>query len=156
MTLVRYSFLLQKKKRKKKRKRKNFPLIKPCYVQLIDGFAGASNIYKARGTSEQPNLTQKLPKRVHFAMDISGSMYRFNGTDQRLDRLLECTCLIMEAFQDFEAKYNYAITVHTSPSPCRPLDLLVLTTCGCRVTLEMDQTYLWWSTRSHLVQTKNV
>src|SRR3990167_1035651 len=48
-----------------------------------------------------------------FAMDVSGSMYRFNGQDGRLDRLLEVVCLIMESFYSFEAKYSYSIVGHS-------------------------------------------
>lgn len=29
-------------------------------------------------------------------MDVSGSMYRFNGHDGRLNKMLETTCLVME------------------------------------------------------------
>ena len=34
-----------------------------------------------------------------FLVDVSGSMYRFNGQDGRLDKLLQCTVMIMEALQ---------------------------------------------------------
>lgn len=36
-------------------------------------------------------------------------MYRFNGQDKRLDRLLLCTVMIMEALHGFEHKYQYSI-----------------------------------------------
>jgi hypothetical protein len=30
-----------------------------------------------------------------FVMDVSGSMARFNGQDGRLDRLLQCTTMVL-------------------------------------------------------------
>ena len=38
-------------------------------------------------------------KRMLFVMDVSGSMYYFNGFDHRLDRLLEASTLIMEVIR---------------------------------------------------------
>jgi len=43
-------------------------------------------------------------------------MYRFNGQDKRLDRLLEATCMIMESFSGYEAKYSYSIVGHSGGS----------------------------------------
>ena len=54
--------------------------------------SGEKNVYRKRGTAApQIGLPQSLPKRLHFVMDVSGSMYRFNGVDKRLERLLETT-----------------------------------------------------------------
>lgn len=47
---------------------------------------------------------QRLPKRLRFVVDVSGSMYRFNGLDGRLDRMMEAACLVMEAFDKFDDK----------------------------------------------------
>ncbi len=38
----------------------------------------------------------RRPKRLLFVLDVSGSMYRFNGADHRLERLMETALLIME------------------------------------------------------------
>lgn len=46
-------------------------------------------------------------------MDVSGSMYRFNGQDQRLDRLLQTTLMLMESLEGFEHKYEYTIVGHS-------------------------------------------
>ena len=46
-------------------------------------------------------------------MDVSGSMYRFNGQDKRLDRLLESVCMIMESFAGYETKYTFSIAGHS-------------------------------------------
>jgi hypothetical protein len=59
-----------------------------------------------------------------FVMDCSGSMYRFNGQDKRLDRLLEATCMIMESLSGHEAKYSYSIVAHSGGKP-RPQRLVV-------------------------------
>lgn len=44
-----------------------------------------------------PGQVQTKPKRVRLCVDVSGSMYRFNGYDNRLQRSLESTLLVMEA-----------------------------------------------------------
>jgi hypothetical protein len=36
-------------------------------------------------------------------------MYRFNQTDGRLDRLLDCCVLLMEALVGFDHKFSYAL-----------------------------------------------
>lgn len=46
-------------------------------------------------------------------MDVSGSMYRFNNQDRRLDRLLETVCMIMESFHGYETKYSFSIAGHS-------------------------------------------
>lgn len=40
------------------------------------------------------------PKRIKLVVDVSGSMYRFNGHDGRLDRTLESMLMVMEAFDE--------------------------------------------------------
>ena len=42
-----------------------------------------------RAAQEKP-----MPRRLTFVMDVSGSMYRFNGHDGRLNKMLETTCLV--------------------------------------------------------------
>lgn len=86
--------------------------------KLVDARVGEKLVYRKRGTAT-PELgsPQRLPKRLHFVMDVSGSMYRFNGSDQRLSRLLESTLLIMEAFDGFEGRYDYSIVGHSGDAP---------------------------------------
>lgn len=62
--------------------------------------AGDSAIFKRRGEEVPPlGFMQGLhPKRIHFVMDVSGSMYRFNGFDGRLDRMLETAALVCNSF----------------------------------------------------------
>ena len=38
------------------------------------------------------------PKRIRLVVDVSGSMYRFNSYDGRLERSLEAVLVVMEAF----------------------------------------------------------
>ena len=40
---------------------------------------GEKNVYKQRGQRDEARLTQRLPKRLSFVVDISGSMAYFNG-----------------------------------------------------------------------------
>ena len=44
---------------------------------------------------------------------VSGSMYRFNGDDGRLDRTLETAAMFMEALQGFEHKVVYTMVGHS-------------------------------------------
>lgn len=48
-------------------------------------------------------------------MDVSGSMYRFNGHDGRLNKMLETTCLVMEALaaEALHGRYEYSIVGHS-------------------------------------------
>ena len=39
-----------------------------------------------------------------MVVDVSGSMYRFNGHDGRLDRMLESVLMVMEAFTERHSK----------------------------------------------------
>lgn len=63
-----------------------------CLFRLyfVKGLTGEHNIYKRRGSEEPfPGKMQQYPKRLTFVVDVSGSMYRFNGHDQRLERMLQ-------------------------------------------------------------------
>ena len=82
--------------------------------KIVDAMTGERMVYRRRGLPvAQMGVPQRLPKRLHFLMDVSGSMYRFNGSDQRLERLLEATLLIMEALDGFDTKYSYSICGHS-------------------------------------------
>lgn len=47
-------------------------------------------------------LGVRAKRRICFVMDCSGSMYRFNGLDGRLNRMLETTCLIFESMEGLD------------------------------------------------------
>lgn len=49
---------------------------------------------------------QQKPKRLRLVVDVSGSMYRFNGVDGRLERSMEAVCMVMEAFENYEQKFK--------------------------------------------------
>ena len=44
-------------------------------------------------------------------------MYRFNGQDGRLERLLECTMMVMEALDGFSNKFTYSLVGHSGDGP---------------------------------------
>lgn len=87
-------------------------------ARLVDGLVGEKNVYKARGKQKPlDGSPQQKPKRLRFVVDVSGSMARFNGTDRRLERLLQCTLMIMESLRGFEHKFTYSIVGHSGDSP---------------------------------------
>lgn len=49
---------------------------------------------------------QQKPKRLRLLVDVSGSMYRFNGVDGRLERSMEAVCMVMEALDSYEHKFK--------------------------------------------------
>jgi hypothetical protein len=90
-------------------------------TKLIDAIAGAKRVYRQRGVpTPQLGLPPKLPKRLCFVVDVSGSMYRFNGHDKRLERMVETVLLVMEALAGFEHKYCYTIVGHSGDGPSIP------------------------------------
>ncbi|GMH51849.1 hypothetical protein TL16_g01101 [Triparma laevis f. inornata] len=89
--------------------------------KLVDGVTGEKFVYKRRGIPDEASTHMKHPKRVRFVFDCSGSMYRFNGQDGRLDRSLEAAALVMEAFAGHEHRFDYSIVGHSGDSPAIPL-----------------------------------
>ncbi|KAH7478903.1 hypothetical protein KRP22_011039 [Phytophthora ramorum] len=91
--------------------------------KLVDGVAGERLVFKRRGVSDSPfqapagHQQGDEPKRMLFVMDVSGSMYRFNGQDSRLERMLETSLMIMESFAGFERELDYCIMGHSGDSP---------------------------------------
>ncbi|XP_075419136.1 von Willebrand factor A domain-containing protein 8 [Tenrec ecaudatus] len=83
-------------------------------AKIIDGLTGEKAIYKRRGDLEpQLGSPQQKPKRLRLVVDVSGSMYRFNGVDGRLERTMEAVCMVMEAFENYEEKFKYDIAGHS-------------------------------------------
>uniref|UniRef100_A0A8C6AAP9 von Willebrand factor A domain-containing protein 8 n=1 Tax=Marmota marmota marmota TaxID=9994 RepID=A0A8C6AAP9_MARMA len=83
-------------------------------AKIIDGLTGEKTIYKRRGELEpQLGSPQEKPKRLRLVVDVSGSMYRFNGVDGRLERSMEAVCMVMEAFENYEEKFKYDIAGHS-------------------------------------------
>ncbi|GCB77210.1 hypothetical protein scyTo_0016652, partial [Scyliorhinus torazame] len=63
--------------------------------------------------SLQLGSPQQKPKRLRLLVDVSGSMYRFNGLDGRLERSMEAVCMVLEAFEHYEHKFKYDIVGHS-------------------------------------------
>merc|ERR1719270_3050735 len=90
-------------------------------TRLIEGITGEKTNYKRRGEQDpEPGAVQEKPKRLRLLVDVSGSMYRFNGHDLRLDRMLESTLMVMEAFEDYNDKIVYDIVGHSGEEPAIP------------------------------------
>lgn len=83
-------------------------------TKLIEGLTGEKTIYRRRAEKEpEIGAPQLKPKRLKLVADVSGSMYRFNGYDGRLDRQLEACVMVMEAFSGYEGKFQYDIVGHS-------------------------------------------
>lgn len=83
-------------------------------TKLIESITGEKSVYKKRGEQEpEIGSPQEKPKLLRLVVDVSGSMYRFNGLDNRLQRELESIVLVMEAFDGYEEKFKYEIVGHS-------------------------------------------
>ena len=97
--------------------------------KLVDGLTGDRLVFKRRGFPDQSTISNAASssegnkKRLHFVFDVSASMYRFNGEDRRLERVLEAALMIMESMPNSNAGatdndiIEYAITGHSGDSP---------------------------------------
>ncbi|XP_064465910.1 von Willebrand factor A domain-containing protein 8-like isoform X2 [Ornithodoros turicata] len=82
--------------------------------KLIESITGEKAIYRRRGEQEpEVGSPQTKPKRLRLVVDVSGSMYRFNGYDSRLQREMEAVLMAMEALQGFQNKFVYDILGHS-------------------------------------------
>ena len=52
---------------------------------------------------------QELPKKLRLLVDVSGSMYRFNSYDGRLEREMETVIMAMEALEGYEEKIKVKV-----------------------------------------------
>ncbi|XP_017094765.2 von Willebrand factor A domain-containing protein 8 [Drosophila bipectinata] len=83
-------------------------------TRLVEGITGEKNIYRRRAEANPwADHVQEKPNRLKLVVDVSGSMYRFNGYDGRLDRQLEAVVMVMEAFEGFEKKIVYDVIGHS-------------------------------------------
>lgn len=53
------------------------------------------------------------PKRLRLCVDVSGSMYRFNGYDGRLQRSMESCLMLLEALKGHESRFKYDVVGHS-------------------------------------------
>ena len=72
--------------------------------RLVDGLVGDTAVFKLRAEDSNDTGIQAKPKRFVVAFDVSGSMYRFNVVDGRLEKSLEAATLLMEAFAGADPK----------------------------------------------------
>ena len=94
--------------------------------RLVEGLLGENLVYKRRGKppDQDPSSKKqkKKPKAMRFVLDVSGSMYRFNGVDGRLERCVEAALMIMEAFADSSlTNVIYSIVGHCGDNAEVPL-----------------------------------
>nr|XP_018907546.1 PREDICTED: von Willebrand factor A domain-containing protein 8 [Bemisia tabaci] len=83
-------------------------------AKLIEGITGEQAIYRRR-TEPQPDIPniQQKPKRLKLVVDVSASMYRFNGYDGRMIRQMEAVVLVLEALAGHEDRIKVDIVGHS-------------------------------------------
>ncbi|KAJ8722262.1 hypothetical protein PYW08_004664 [Mythimna loreyi] len=82
--------------------------------KIIEGLAGERSIYRRRTEQEPPpGAPPDKPKRLRLVVDVSGSMYRFNSYDGRLERSMEAVVLLTEALAGYEARIRYDMLGHS-------------------------------------------
>ena len=100
-------------------------------ARLVDGLTGERLIFRRRvDPSSSPSSPSPSPsspssgakpkrKRLHFLVDCSASMYRFDSSDGRLSRTLETVLMLMEGLAALPADcpVEWAITGHSGNSP---------------------------------------
>lgn len=103
--------------------------------RIVDGLTGERMIFKRRGyPADQHDKNhdmggdKQVQKRLQFVVDVSASMYRFNGLDRRLERMLESVLMILEAMPSNGNKdsSNSSSALSTSTS----LDYAIHGHCG--------------------------
>lgn len=90
--------------------------------KIVDLLSGEKDVFKRRGTPDDRSNSpiQTEPIVIRLVVDISASMYRFNGYDQRLERLLEATLMLMETLKD-DKRFHLHIIGHNGSSAKIPL-----------------------------------
>ena len=86
--------------------------------RLVDALSGEKDVFKRRGEATEKNVAsfrESEPMSIKLVVDVSASMYRFNGYDGRLQRNLEATLMIMEALKDDE-RFHLTIVGHNGDS----------------------------------------
>jgi len=85
--------------------------------RIVDALAGERDVFKRRGNpnDNQNNPLHSEPATIKLIVDVSASMYRFNGYDQRLERLLEATLMMMESLRD-DRRFDLHIIGHNGSS----------------------------------------
>lgn len=95
-------------------------------AKLVDGMTGERMVFKRRGYPEsvkslaaESSGEKIIQKKLQFVVDVSASMYRFNGLDRRLERMLEAMLMVLEALPascNDDSLIDYAISGHAGSS----------------------------------------
>jgi hypothetical protein len=90
--------------------------------RIVDALAGERDVFKRRGKPNDANENNlhSDPITINLIVDISASMYRFNSYDQRLERLLEATLMMMESLRE-DRRFKLYISGHNGSSAKIPL-----------------------------------
>ena len=92
--------------------------------RLVDALSGERDVFKRRGHSDEAkrdsSSVHSHPISIKLVVDISASMYRFNGHDSRLERLLEASLMIMEGLRG-DQRFELEIIGHNGSSAKIPL-----------------------------------
>lgn len=90
--------------------------------RIVDALAGERDVFKRRGNPNDMSnhLSNSDPVTIKLIIDISASMYRFNGYDQRLERLLEAALMMMECFRE-DKRFKFYMVGHNGSSANIPL-----------------------------------
>ncbi|CDW54563.1 AAA 5 domain containing protein [Trichuris trichiura] len=83
--------------------------------KVVEGITGEHNVYRRRLEQriDDVGYLQRKPKRLRVLVDVSASMYRFNGYDMRLKRSMESCLMLMEALSPFVDRIQYDIIGHS-------------------------------------------
>jgi len=91
--------------------------------RLVDALSGEKDVFKRRGSPQESRNDLSLsshPVTLRMIVDISASMYRFNGYDGRLERLLEAAVMIMESLRD-DPRFKLFLIGHSGSNANIPL-----------------------------------
>lgn len=97
----------------------------------------------------QFNSEQVFPTCIRLVVDVSGSMYRFNGYDGRLDRSVEAVLMVMEACQKLQ-NYKVSMQLYTDlrNTPTYLNNswdyVIILSTAYHHMSLLSLQYSVWW------------
>lgn len=85
--------------------------------KIVDSVVGENNIFKRRGVQDTDfSFHQNQKAKLIFLVDCSGSMYRFNSQDGRLDRQASLLVMLMEALEGHSDKFEFSIIGHSGES----------------------------------------
>ena len=83
--------------------------------RIVDALSGERDVFKRRGNPDDSTTLHAESVTIKLVVDISASMYRFNSFDNRLQRLLEATLMMMETFRD-DRRFKLHIIGHSGSS----------------------------------------